>query len=158
MRGEHQCKLLQGEKLPVQRWHHSDLFHQLKMVIIQTKSAICFQENPFVSLKYFASSQGDTILPYAFVGSFNRSLPLRPSSSLVRITVEWSQDGSFQEASLSSSVLIMAQVSRHSLPTPLSHPGMMPSCQIFTFCISFKYTYLLVAFPYLPTPTHRSIF
>lgn len=118
----------------------------------------CFQENPLVSLCYSAPGQQDTILPYSCVGSFNRSLPLRPSSSLVLITVGWSQDGSFREASLSSSVLIMARVCRHSLPTPLSHPGMMPSCQIFTFCISFKYTYLLVAFPYLPTPTHTGAF
>ena len=61
-----------------------------------------------MSLLYFAPNQGDAIPPYSSVGSFNRSLPLRQSSPLVVITVEWSQDGSFQESSLSSPVLIMA--------------------------------------------------
>lgn len=48
---------------------------------------------------------------------------------------------SFQAPCLSSPVLITAQISRHGLPSALSHQGIISFCQIFTVCISFKYTY-----------------
>lgn len=42
---------------------------------------------------------------------------------------------------LYGAVLLVAQIGRHRLFSAFSHPGRIPPGQIFTFCISFKYTY-----------------
>lgn len=103
----------------------------------------CVPENPFGSLLYCAQSAMCSNCPPVWVVSIPDAK--QDSPLVLQLRGGRSQDGSCQEASLPSPVLIGAQVSRHNLSTAFSHHGLIPSCQRFTFCLSFKFTHLPVS-------------
>lgn len=111
---------------------------------------------PFVSLLYFAQSHGDVSQPYSCAGA---SAPPCPGDRALH-WFSWrhsSHDGASSAPCVRGPVLIVAQIGRHSLFSAFSHPGIIPPGQIFTFCVSFKYTYPPDSYGTAPN-THRSIF
>lgn len=145
LRSDKPCKLLQGGKLPCRGNTALISFINLKWPSSNPnlESFFLFSRESFCVSFVLCPASGGCRPTDSCVGSFTRFLPLTPSSPLVLDTVEQSQEGSLQKPLYQALFgygtgqqtwsFYCSSSSRHT-----------PKYQIFTLCISFRYTYLPV--------------